>query len=95
MHMKRYLLALAILVGMIVWSCGSTDKKSRQARIINLPESLHHMELIPLSKIAASIEYIPLETSDESLVGMLPIALQPISYGNGLIYIKDNTGLMR
>jgi len=87
--MKRNYSILAVFIGMITWSC--TSSHSFVTGVINLEEGLSQMETLPLSKVAASIEYIPLEDTDESLVGNI----QNLFYNNSHIYIKDNTGLIK
>jgi len=90
--MKRKTLAVTIFIGLITWSCASNSEKRGHIGMINFPESLNQIGVIPLSTVASGIEYIPLETSDESLVGTIG---HQVFLDNGLIYIKDNTGLIK
>ena len=90
--MKKDPFVLFLLISLFAWSCTIPDKNTGHTKIINLPESLHHIEMMPLSKIATDIEYLPLaDTPNEALVGNI----LSIHYDNDLIFIKDNTGLIK
>jgi len=81
----------AIFIGSIAWSCGTPNKNNKHAAIIDLTQGVDHIGMMPLSEVATGIEYIPLETSDEALVGNI----QALFFHNDHIFIKDNTGLIK
>jgi len=94
--MKKNYSILVVFIGLMTWFCTSSCSSGTSSHcfvtgVINLEEGLDHIEALPLSKVAASIEYIPLEDTDESLVGNI----LNVFYDNGHIYIKDNTGLIK
>lgn len=74
----------------MIFSCNPVEENSGRHKVINLPESLNHIGMIPLSEIAESIEYIPLETPNDGLVGRI----RNIFYENHHIIIQDNTGVI-
>lgn len=79
-------LAMIVIISCIVLSC--TNEKNLQSDTITLKikDALSNERDVYLSEIASSIEYIPLETSDKSLIANLS---RPI-LTDGTFYIIDN-----
>lgn len=68
-----------------LFSCTEEDKP-KDLRVIDLEGNVGKASIVNLSKIAESIEYIPLETNDESL---LAAPLSYINFENGRLYIRQ------
>ena len=73
----------------IVCSCKSPEQ-DRIGRI-DIAEGLNNIALMNLSEVAKSIEYIPLETTEESLIGHIVSIL----YDKDHIYIADRNGSIK
>lgn len=69
MKSKDYLILLYITL--IISSCSSTDIIYNKHSIINIADNIGKGHLANLSEIAESIEYIPLETNDSTLLGTI------------------------
>jgi len=80
--MKRLIFIIMIIA---LFSCTEEDKP-KDLRVIDLAGNVGKTSIVNLSKIAESIEYIPLETNDESL---LAPPLSYINFENGRLYIRQ------
>lgn len=81
LHLKSLGALLFILV-----AC-NPQKSNTDNRTIDIASVVGKGEIMDLSKIAKDITYVPLETTDSSLVG----SIYSVFYENGHIYIRDNT----
>lgn len=79
--------AILILVILIAASCGSNSASNQQneINIISLESAIGNEQVVNLSEVASAVDYIPLETSTESLVGKaMHIVLE-----NDVIYLPE------
>ena len=78
------LLSLSFSLLFVTYSC-SNNKVSSESDIavIDFVSGLNNPRIVDLSEIATDIEYIPLETTEESLIGRYPT----VSIGNNRIYV--------
>ncbi len=73
---------ITLLLAFCIISC-SGSKTEKDLTKIDIVGNLGNSRVIPLSEIATDISYIPLETTDSSLIGNIRLVL----YENGCIYI--------
>ena len=66
----------------------TTEKPVKDIRVIDLENNIGKSRAVNLSEIAESVDYIPLETTSESIVGEL--SHEKLIYENGLIFYKNN-----
>jgi hypothetical protein len=90
--MKKYLL-LFFLIAIIIFaiSCKETKRSdliSAGVKTISLPDAIGKERIVNLSEVAQSIRYIPLETSDSSLLGRV---FRPV-LENGVFYLTVHSG---
>jgi hypothetical protein len=81
-------IALFLLVSQLFLASCSEKKSDKDIRVIDIAGSLGKGRIIPLSEIAGEVTYIPLETTDSSLVGRI----SSIFYENNQIYIVHSSG---
>lgn len=81
------LLIAAIVIPLALFSCTEEDKP-KDLRVIDLEGNVGKASIVNLSEIAESIEYIPLETNNESL---LASPLMYLNFENGRLYIRQFT----
>ncbi|OFY43579.1 MAG: hypothetical protein A2X18_06470 [Bacteroidetes bacterium GWF2_40_14] len=75
---------------LLVPAC-SWDNNKKAVNIIDLEASVGSGKIVNIGDIVSDIRYIPLETSDSSLLGNVT----KINYENGQIYVFDKkTGLL-
>ena len=85
----KILKATAILISaiLIAVSCGSNSASNQQneIKVISLESAIGNEQVVHLSEVASAVDYIPLETSKESLVGKaMHIVLE-----NDVIYLPE------
>ncbi|MDO9680566.1 MAG: 6-bladed beta-propeller [Bacteroidales bacterium] len=76
-----------ILIIAITACRNSSDNQPKDLRLIDVEGGVGKSRLVKLSEIAESIEYIPLETNTNNLVGK--IHNNRIYYENGLFYMME------
>lgn len=76
-----------ILIVAITACRNSSDNQPKDLRIIDVEGGVGKGRLVKLSEIAESIEYIPLETNTNNLVGKIHNNM--IYYENGLFYMME------
>ena len=81
----NFLLITAIVITFALFSCTEEDK-TKDLRVIDLEGNVGKTRVMNLSEIAESIEYIPLETNNESL---LASPLMYLNFENGRLYIRQ------
>jgi len=75
-------------------SCSPDNgKEVKDLRVIDVAGGVGKSRLVNLSEIADTIEYIPLETTKESLVDR--IFLDLIFYENGVLYLSQKNGTIK
>lgn len=74
-----------IIMIIALFSCNQEDK-IKDLRIIDLAGNVGKASIVNLSEIAETIEYIPLETNNESL---LASPLMYLNFENGKLYIRQ------
>jgi len=62
--------SILIWITLLIFGC-SSEKPNKEFKIIDLENSIGKSKAVYLSEIAESIEYIPLETRKESIVGQI------------------------
>lgn len=85
--------AILILVILIAASCGSEVASNQEngIKIISLESAIGNEQVVNLSEVASAVDYIPLETSEESLVGKaMHIVLE-----NDIIYLPEGGGTQK
>ena len=90
MIMKKAFLILALILN----ACTSSEKTDRDLPVINIADNIGKGYLLNISEIAESIEYIPLETTDSSILGIV----QEVYYSNGFFVIntlRNTSGIFR
>ena len=80
--MKKRIIIITMLA---LFSCTEKDKP-KDLRVIDLAGNVGKASIVNLSEIAESIEYIPLETNNESL---LASPLMHLNFENGRLYIRQ------
>lgn len=68
---KLYYLPL-LLVGLFMAACSNNQKKADGASSIDLAKAMEELTELKVSDFGQSVQYIPLETTDESLIGNNP-----------------------
>ena len=86
---------LIILFIIAITSCqNNSGNQPKDLRIIDVEGGVGKSRLVKLSEIAESIEYIPLETNTNNLVGKIHNNM--IYYENGLFYMMEpNRSIIR
>ena len=75
-------------------ACTSSDVSNKKYSTINIADNIGRGYLLNISEIAESVEYIPLETTDSSLVG----DLSQVYYTNGFFVLntfKNSKGILK
>lgn len=86
--MKTRSLIIPILLSAAFISCNSgSDKGVNSNKVIDIEKSIGSIELVNLSEVAKSIDYIPLETNDSALISNI----SKIICENDKIYVTDNS----
>lgn len=81
-------LIIPILLSATFISCNSgADKGVNSNRVIDIEKSIGSIEIVNLSEVAKSINYIPLETNDSALISNI----SRIICENDKIYVTDNS----
>lgn len=83
--MKKYLVLLVLFLGLI--SCNSGDNKGGQGlgyTVIDVGSDIGRGRVVDLSEIASDITYVPLETTSDSFIGMLPV----VFFESDRIYVR-------
>ena len=83
--LQTLLVVLSISMGLVC--CNAPGDKSQDKFVVKAYEILDGQSVVNLSEIASSISYIPLETTDSSMVSNI----SSIHYQSGKIYVRDNT----
>ena len=81
-EMKKLII---IVMTITLFSC-IQEEKTKDLRVIDLASNVGKTSVVNLSDIAESIDYIPLETNDESL---LAPPLTYLNFVNGKLYIRQ------
>ncbi len=88
---QHHFILLALFVSSILGSCAgnrSGESAADGIKTISLPDAMGNEKIVNLSEVAQSISYIPLETSDSSLLGNIP---RPI-LERGVFYVTITSG---
>ena len=89
------MLTVVITVILIAASCGSESevesKLQSGVKVIFLESAIGNERVVYLSEVASAVDYIPLETSEESLVGMA----RHIMLENDVIYLPEGSGTQK
>ncbi|MDD4656293.1 MAG: 6-bladed beta-propeller [Bacteroidales bacterium] len=89
------MLTVVITVILIAASCGSESevesKLQSGVKVISLESAIGNERVVYLSEVASAVDYIPLETSEESLVGMA----RHIMLENDVIYLPEGSGIQK
>jgi hypothetical protein len=83
MKILNYILLLVAVI--TCFSCNKTSNIKNQ-NFIDIENNIDKSRVVNLSEIAESVDYIPLETTSESIVGEL--SHEKLIYENGLIFYK-------
>lgn len=77
LHTQKFLIALLLSTIVFITACGKNESENSSSiqslKTIDISEAYDNRDKVPLSLFAKSIEYIPLETNEESLIGRGPI----------------------
>ncbi|MHC1780737.1 MAG: 6-bladed beta-propeller [Bacteroidales bacterium] len=88
MVVKIRSLIIPILLSVAIISCNSgANKGVNSNRVIDIEKSIGSIEVVNLSEVAKSINYIPLETNDSALISNI----SKIICENDKIYVSDNS----
>ncbi|PKP00038.1 MAG: hypothetical protein CVU13_00555 [Bacteroidetes bacterium HGW-Bacteroidetes-8] len=88
--MKYKKLYPAILSFAILFSCSpKNDKVSKDLKFIDVEGAIGSGRVVKLSEISDEVKYIPLETSEQALVGIS--SGRGLIYENGLAYFPEKT----
>jgi len=85
MNTKHYLF---ILIALCLFSCGGKSHQSKKLETISINGNIR--QVLNLSSFVDTIEFIPLETNDENLIGKV----NRIFYRNGKYYLRTTQGMM-
>ena len=72
-HMKRNLIITMILLLLLLFSTNSQENKTRNSAVIDVEHGLKNLSRLKVSDLGKTIRYIPLETTDDGLVGRNPV----------------------
>jgi len=93
--MKFYNIKTILLITiLLINSCTSSDVSNLDYSTINIADNIGKGYLLNISEIAESVEYIPLQTTDSSLVG----DLSEVYYSNGFFVLntyKNYSGILK
>ena len=84
----------ALVAILLINACTSSDVSNNKYPTINIADNIGRGYLLNISEIAESVEYIPLETTDSSLVG----DLSQVYYTNGFFVLntfKNSKGILK
>jgi len=85
---KAIVKSLGVIIVLLLFSC-SGEKNEKDLRVIDVAGAIGHGRIVNLSEIASDIQYIPLETAEEMLIGR---NTGENYYENGIFYIKTGQG---
>ena len=85
MNTKHYLF---ILIALCLFSCGGKSHQDNKIETISINGNIR--QTLNLSSFVDTIEFIPLETNDENLIG----DVERIIYRNGKYYIRTTQGML-
>ena len=77
---------IVIIVYMIVLTSCVEENKLKKINVIDIASNVGKTEIVNLSEISENIEYIPLETTNKSI---LAPPLMYLSFENGVLYIRQ------
>ncbi len=90
MKTKHYINVILFVLVVSFASCvNSSGSKTNDCQVIDVAYELDNAQLVNLSKYASSIEYIPLETSVESMLGRVAA----LAEGNDCFYLASGEGV--
>ena len=90
MKTKHYITVILFVLVVSFTSCvNSSGSKNNDCQVIDMAYELDNAQLVNLSKYASSIEYIPLETSVESMLGRVAAMAE----GNSCFYLATGEGV--
>ncbi|MFA5849401.1 MAG: 6-bladed beta-propeller [Bacteroidales bacterium] len=75
----------ALVAILLLNACTSSDISNKNYSTINIADNIGKGYLLNISEIADSVEYIPLETTDSSLLG----TLRDVYYSNGFFVLTQ------
>lgn len=89
----------ALVAILLLNACSSSDISNKKYSTINIADNIGKGYLLNISEIADSVEYIPLETTDSSLVGDFLVyysngffVLNPFKNYSGILKVFDRKG---
>ncbi|MHC1780739.1 MAG: 6-bladed beta-propeller [Bacteroidales bacterium] len=86
--MKFYSFIIPAALTFALFSCNSvTESSISNSETIDIENSIGKAEVVKLSEVAKSIEYIPLETNDSVLLS----EISSLVFSNDRIYVSDNS----
>lgn len=88
--MQVKLKGLASAAIFLTLACCNNEKTDSASEAIDFAEALSNSKEIPLSKIAKTIQYIPLQTCDSCMLG----SIKKIQFAEALIFISDRDQLL-
>lgn len=91
MKLKQHLIALFALTFIIACQSNNGQKKESDFFHIDIPLAIEHQKDIPLSEIAESIIYIPLETNPDGLLGYVT----KVVFTSSAIYVSDPNRILK
>jgi len=85
---------LPVFAALILLSAclSNKDSSKRDLRVIDVAGSVGGGRVVNLSEIASEIQYIPLETNDESILGL---SFKRVQYENGILYYIQKHDLIK
>ncbi|PKP38341.1 MAG: hypothetical protein CVT97_01900 [Bacteroidetes bacterium HGW-Bacteroidetes-14] len=84
--MKKFRFSLIAAALLAVASCGSESEiKQGDIKVIDLAAAVGGGKIVKMSEVADDIKYVPLETTDSSLIGMGA----KVQIENGRIYVRS------
>ncbi len=86
--MKFYSFIIPAVLAFALFSCNSvTESSISNSETIDIENRIGKSEVVKLSAVAKSVEYIPLETNDSVLLS----EISSLVYSNDRIYVSDNS----
>lgn len=80
-----------IFIPLLIYSCNSNKKRIIANNQIDVEQAVGSGAILNLSDYASDIQYIPLETNEESVLG----AIRDIAYESNKIYVRDNNNVVK
>jgi len=86
--MTRFFISIIVIFYVLFTACQNTSQtENKDLRVIDVAGGVGKNRLVNLSEIAESIEYIPLETNNESVLNSH--SRYPIFFVNGIVYFPQ------